>query len=115
MIATKVFLAVFTVLASLLTANAAIIDLFSDKDCKVPVQTVNVWDSSCARTEGFSSFRMTAEGGWQQVIRAHVKNDCVVPYNQCVSAKETGRCFPAYSDDGASHAFSSYWSLSGDC
>ncbi|KAK4442338.1 hypothetical protein QBC34DRAFT_387421 [Podospora aff. communis PSN243] len=107
------FLTVFTVLASLLTANAAIIEMFSDKECKDHVGTVNVWDNTCARTTGFESFVITAEGGFQQTIRAHLRNDCVVPYTQCASASATGRCTTAYNNQGASHAFSSYWSMDG--
>jgi hypothetical protein len=109
MITTKIFLTVFTVLTSAFTADAAIIDMFNDKNCTEFAGSRNIYDHTCAKTQGFESFRITATGGFRQLLTAYVHNDCIKPYTACTPASNAGPCIQAWRSDGASHAMSSYF------
>ncbi|KAK4445167.1 hypothetical protein QBC34DRAFT_413639 [Podospora aff. communis PSN243] len=116
MIATKIFLAVFTVLTSVFTANAAIIDMFRDKNCKEYVGTRNVWDNTCAPTGemGFESIRITAKGGFNQIITAYAADNCAPTTDDlCTPADNVGKCV-RMCDSTACHALSSYFAV-GQC
>jgi len=108
MFASRIFLALFTALFMALSANAALITLFSDTECKNAVESVNVWDNTCLKTGGFQSFVITYQGGDSQRIRAYTRNDCVAPESACVWADQLVQCIRATGGDGASHALSSY-------
>ena len=108
MIATKIFLYVFTPLAATLSANAAVIDLFSDPYCQNHAGQRNVWDNTYAKTGGFESFRIVYPGGFGQRITAYLRNDCAGNLNVCQLASNVGACIGAWSGAGSSNALSSY-------
>jgi len=102
----KISLAAITAFA--LLANAAVVDLFSDPDCRDHAGSRNVFDNTCARTGGFQSFRITSGGGSGQRVTAYSRNDCVAPSTSCTGADQVGACFRATNGQGGSNALSSY-------
>ena len=87
---------------------AAVVDLFSDPDCRTPAGSRNVFNNTCARTGGFQSFRITSGGGSGQHITAYIRNNCVVPSTSCTDAGQVDACFRATNGQGGSNALSSY-------
>jgi hypothetical protein len=91
-----------------LGTNAAIVDLYSDRNCQVPAGSRNVWDNSCAPLGGYQSFKLTYPGGNDQVIRAYSRNACAGPETQCLRAfLASGVCYGSWNNDGGSNAMGS--------
>jgi hypothetical protein len=94
--------------------NAAIVDLYEDKECKHKVDTRNVWDNSCAQTVGFQFMNITYPGGHRQWLSTFSKNVCIgVRTRACMPAvlftspfaDETG-CISTTNSLGGSNAIS---------
>ena len=97
-------------LASALTANAAVMTLYSGPDCTGFTQTdVNIWDNTCATwISGFQSFMITTNGGLGQVISTYSPNSCTgTPYT-CADGVVTGTCQNSFGTNySGSNAISS--------
>ena len=106
MMLSKISVAIATAFA--LSTSAAVVDMFGDAECRDRIGTRNIFDNTCARTGGFSSFRITSGGVGGQRITAYSRNDCVAPSITCTDAGAVGVCFRATNDQGASNALSSY-------
>jgi hypothetical protein len=86
-------------LASLaLTANAAVMTLYSGPDCTgTPQEDVNVWDNTCATwMNGFQSFKLTTPGGDNQFITTYSRNACAGTSYNCVQAGDIGLCLNSF-------------------
>jgi hypothetical protein len=97
-----------TVMAAFtMSANAAIVSMYSDKFCRDFVGERNVWDNTCAPERGFQSWRITTDGGGGQYIRSYSRNACVDPSTNCQDAQAKGFCHQAVNNDGGSNALGS--------
>jgi hypothetical protein len=107
MMFTKLSLAALAASYSIV-CNAAILTLYSDKNCQVPYTSVNVYDNSCATgVGGFQSYNITTAGGNLQTITTWSRDACAGPSTTCDSASSTNVCYPAFDSDGGSNAISS--------
>jgi hypothetical protein len=97
-----------TLLASGAVINAAVVDFFSDTNCATAAGSRNIYDSTCASTGGFQSFRITTSGGTGQTLTAWSENTCGLSAKVSVSAAKTGNCVVAHSATGGSNAISSH-------
>lgn len=80
-----------------LTANAAVMTLYSGPGCTGDTQSVNVWDNTCATAiSGFQSFEITSGGGGGQQISTYSPNSCAGGYYTCVSAGDVGTCYNSF-------------------
>ncbi|KAE9364513.1 hypothetical protein N431DRAFT_474103 [Stipitochalara longipes BDJ] len=101
------FSTIALVAAFLSTANAAVINMYSDSNCQNYVGNRNVWDNTCAATGGFQSYMITTEGGDNQQISTYSPNNCSGSYLSCNGARSTGVCYASYNSAGGSNAISS--------
>ncbi|KAK5656892.1 hypothetical protein OQA88_4443 [Cercophora sp. LCS_1] len=105
MILSKLSLATATLV---LAANAAVVQLFSDRYCKEPAGERNVWDNTCAPTGGFQSYRIvTSATDEHQRLRAYSKNLCLDKVTSCSKAQASEGCYRATNEDGGSNALGS--------
>lgn len=112
MLANLKFSALIAAVLAITTTNAVVVHMYSDQRCRDFIEERNVWDNTCAHTQGFSSYRLISAGGSGQMLRSYSPNACVVPITSCVTAYGNvldGECFDVKTDAGASNAFSSYW------
>ncbi|KAB5566360.1 hypothetical protein GE09DRAFT_1055923 [Coniochaeta sp. 2T2.1] len=93
-----------------ISAEAAWVHLYHDKNCQNFAGERNVWDNTCAPTGSFSSFKVVSDGGGDQNLRAYSRNACVFPTTSiCAAAKKNDQaCISAYNSDGASNAIGSW-------
>lgn len=106
--------------ASLFTVtNAYVVHLYGSGDCTGDYTERNVWDNTCAYTDGFSSLRFVTNGGGLQQLTAYSRQACAgtTTFQACaagVNSIAIGSCHGTFNKDGASNALSSY-SSGGAC
>ncbi|KAK0617680.1 hypothetical protein B0T14DRAFT_498652 [Immersiella caudata] len=99
-------------------ADAAIADLYSDKECKHKVGKRNVWDNSCAATViEFMSMNITIPSNKKQFLSVWNGNHCIGRRAQrCLQAKlfayplgegSNMGCIPTFNARGGAKAISS--------
>jgi hypothetical protein len=98
---------IIAVAAFLSTTNAAVLNLYSDKNCKNAAGNRNVWDNTCAPVGGFQSYIITTAGGINQAITTWSPNDCAGTQTSCNSASSLNICYQAFDSQGGSNAISS--------
>jgi hypothetical protein len=101
------FSASIITLALASVSQAYLVDLFSDTDCRNPAGQRNVYDNTCAPLGGFSSFRITFNGGGQQMARSYSPNNCGSGETVCTPAVASDRCFRADNSNGGANAMGS--------
>jgi hypothetical protein len=101
------FSASIITLALASVSQAYLVDLFSDPDCRNPAGQRNVYDNTCAPLGGFSSFRITYNGGSGQKARSYSANNCIQGETVCTDAVASDRCFRADDSDGGANAMGS--------
>jgi hypothetical protein len=87
--------------------NAVVVEMFADEGCGQSVGTRNVYDNTCAPTQGFQSFRVISNGGGNQFVRSYSPNNCAGPQTQCIPASGVYNCIRAINGAGGSNAFGS--------
>ena len=115
----KSFLTLFAAGAGMFMASQAyIVELFSNPDCACDSDSRNVYDNTCAYTQGFQSLLTTNGGALQQLI-AYSPQSCAgeQTFHGCAAGVDSlplGVCFQTTNSNGGSNALSSY-SSGGDC
>jgi hypothetical protein len=89
------------------STNAAVLNLFSDRNCKTPAGNRNVWDNTCAPVGGFQSYMIVTAGGIDQAVTTYSRNACAGDQTTCNSASSLNICYPAFNSQGGSNAIGS--------
>lgn len=103
--------------ALFVTAQAYVVELYASDNCSgEQVSRRNVYDNTCAYTDGFKSFRFVKNGGSFQELTAYSRQACAgtTTYQACaagINSLTRGEC---YVTDSGSNALSSY-SSGGNC
>ena len=92
--------------------------MYSNADCTGVRHDRNVYDNTCAYTDGFQSFKVTTYGGSMQKLTAYNRQACAgfMSFSQCtqgVNKMPLYQCLKAVSWSGGSNALGSYFSA--DC
>ncbi|KAK8216216.1 hypothetical protein HDK77DRAFT_425485 [Phyllosticta capitalensis] len=110
----KSFAALFLALAAFFTATQGfVVTMYDNDDCTGASRSRNVWDNTCAFTDGFQSFKMTTHGGKLQQLTAYSRQACAGTSTKkvCaagVNAVDLNKCIKARNSNGGSNALSSY-------
>lgn len=113
----KIFQTLFISGAGLFVASQAyVVELYGSKDCSGGSTRRNVWDNTCAYTDGFQSFKLVKKGGNFQQLTAYSRQACAgrATKQGCaagVNRLPIGKCIKT---GGGSNALSSY-SSAGVC
>ncbi len=116
----KNFLTLFVSGAGLFVASQAyIVDLYDTTDCTGASTERNVYDNTCAYTEGFQSLKLTYNGGDLQQLTAYSPQACAgaQTFQGCAAGVDSlvlNQCYQTTNSAGGSNALSSY-SSGGDC
>ena len=104
---------VFTLLA---TSQAFVVEMFRDADCGGDATRRNVYDNTCAYTDGFKSFKFLNHGGPFQQLTAYSRQACAgkTVYQNCASGVNSIEIDACITTDGSGNALSSY-SSGGPC
>ena len=99
--------------------QAYVVELFENSDCTGNSGSRNVWDNTCAYTQGFQSLMLTTNGGGLQQLTAYSRQACAgeQTFQGCAAGVDSlplGVCFQTTNSNGGSNALSSY-SSGGDC
>ena len=111
----KTFQTLFIAGASLfLTSQAYVVELYGTTDCTGASTSRNVYDNTCAYTQGFQSLKLTTNGGGTQQLIAYSPQACAGTQNfhGCaagVDCLKIGECHKTTDGSGGgSNALSSY-------
>ena len=116
----KTFQTLFVAGAGLFVASQAyIVELWENTDCTGSSSSRNVYDNTCAYTEGFQSLQLTTQGGALQQLIAYSPQACAgeQTFSGCaagIDSLKIGQCHQTTNSNGGSNALSSY-SSGGDC
>ena len=116
----KAFAAILISGAALLTTSQAyVVNLYGTTDCSGDATSRNVYDNTCAYTEGFQSLELTTNGGSLQQLIAYSPQACAgeQTFSGCAAGVDSlviGACHQTTNSAGGSNALSSY-SSGGDC
>ena len=116
----KGFITLFLAGAGIFAASQAyVVELFENPDCTGDSGSRNVYDNTCAYTQGFQSLKLTANGGDLQQLIAYSPQACAgeQTFHGCaagIDSLEIGVCHQTTNSNGGSNALSSY-SSGGDC
>jgi hypothetical protein len=111
------FTTIFAATAALFTATQGyVLEMYPNTGCGGTPVRRNVYDNTCAYTDGFRSFRMRVHGGSFQQLTAYSRQACAgtTTFQGCaagINAIGIGVC---HDTDSGSNALSSY-SSGGPC
>ena len=100
-------------------SQAYVVELFENPDCTGDSASRNVYDNTCAYTQGFQSLTLTANGGDLQQLIAYSPQACAgeQTFHGCAAGIDSlplNTCFQTTNSNGGSNALSSY-SSGGEC
>lgn len=100
----------------LATSHAYVVDMFPDANCGGSPTERNVWDNTCAYTNGFKSFKMKTYGGGVQQMTAYSQQACAgtTVFQGCAAGVNAIQKDSCVNTDGSFNALSSY-SSGGPC
>lgn len=110
----KTFQTLFIAGAGLFVASQAyIVELWENTDCTGSSTSRNVYDNTCAYTEGFQSLQLTTQGGALQQLIAYSPQACAgeQTFTGCAAGVDSlviGQCHQTTNSNGGSNALSSY-------
>ena len=113
----KIFPTFFIAGAGLFVASQAyVVELYANTGCTGSSSSRNVYDNTCAYTQGFQSFKFTTQGGALQQLTAYSPQDCAgeQTYQGCAAGVDSLTIGQCYQTSEGSNALSSY-SSGGDC
>ena len=113
----KIFQTLFISGAALFVASQAyVVELYGSTDCTGGSTRRNVWDNTCAYTDGFRSLRLKKNGGTFQQLTAYSRQACAgtTTLQGCASGVNSLPIDNCVRTSGGSNALSSY-SSGGPC
>ena len=104
----------FAAAAGMFVASQAyVVELYNNPDCTGDSGSRNVYDNTCAYTQGFQSLMLTGNGGALQQLTAYSPQDCAgeQTFQGCaagINSLQIGVCHQTTNGNGGSNALSSY-------
>jgi len=97
-----------------MASQAYIVELYENTSCTGSSSSRNVYDNTCAYTQGFQSLKFTTQGGSGQQLTAYSPQDCAgaQTLQGCaagIDSLKIGECYQTINGAGGSNALSSYW------